>query len=74
MFDLHQILVKVNDGVYAALKSYMKQKRYRAKNLTFQVTLSEDAKFSLWRLKRKLNAKDYNATLIELDNIIKQRT
>ena len=70
MFDLHSIVMKLDDCLFSSMTSWIKQQRYRKKNLTLQVTLSLDGKVSLKRLMRKLNAKGYNETLIELDRII----
>jgi hypothetical protein len=71
MFDLHSIVMKLDEHIYNSLRTWMKQERYRKKKITFQVTLSDDGKFSLRSLKDKLKAKDYNDTLIQLNNIIK---
>lgn len=70
MFDLHSIVMKLDDCLFSSMTSWIKQQRYRKKNLTLQVTLSLDGKVSLMRLMKKLNAKGYNETLIELDRII----
>lgn len=70
MFDLHSIVMKLDDCLFSSMTSWIKQQRYRKKNLTLQVTLSLDGKVSLKRLMKKLNAKGYNETLIELDRII----
>lgn len=66
MYELHTIIMKLDDKIYAAMTSWIKQVRHRKKNKGCQVTLSKDAKYSLEFLKEKLGAADYNETLIKL--------
>jgi hypothetical protein len=68
MYELHTIIMKLDDKTYAAMTSWIKQVRHRKKNKGCQVTLSEKAKYSLEFLKKNLGTADYNETLIQLHN------
>lgn len=70
MYNLHLILVKLEDDIYKAMTSWIKQYRYRKKESLFQITLSIDAKLSLKSIQNKLRTKDYNETLIEAEKLI----
>lgn len=69
MHELHLILMEIQDDPYASLQSWMKQKRYREKTKTQQVTLSPSGKYALDALKAKLNADNFNDLLIELNKL-----
>ena len=71
MFDLHSIVIALEDPFYKRMSNWVKQQRLRDKVDHRQVTLSVAAKRALETLKYKLKAKDYNETLIKLDKIIK---
>ena len=74
MYNLHLILVTLEDGIYKAMTSWIKQYRYRKKESLFQITLSMDAKLSLKSIQKKLKTKDYNETLIEAEKLITKLT
>jgi len=65
-FDLHSIVVRLDDEIYSAMSSWIKQNRARAKEHKHQVTLSTAGKVALEQLKYELNAKSYDETLIKL--------
>lgn len=67
MFDVHAIVVTIEDSIYKRMNNWIKQQRFRHKEKHKQVTLSVKAKKALASLKGKLNAKDYNETIILLD-------
>jgi hypothetical protein len=67
MFELHSIVITLDDSIYKRMSNWVKQKRSRDKVEYRQVTMSIAAKKALESLKYKLNAKDYNETLIKLD-------
>ena len=69
LHELHELIVRLNDRSYQAMTSWVKQKRFRDKKTTHQVTLSNRGKRALESLKLKLNTKDFNATLCELDKL-----
>jgi len=65
-FDLHVIVTKLEDDIYSAMTSWVKQNRLRAKEYKHQVTLSTAGKNALEQLKLELNANSYDETLIKL--------
>lgn len=67
MFELHSIVITLEDSVYKRMNNWVKQQRLRDKVEYRQVTISIAAKRALESLKYKLNAKDYNETLIKLE-------
>jgi len=67
MFELHSIVITLEDCIYKRMTNWVKQQRLRDKVEYRQVTISIAAKSALENLKYKLNAKDYNETLIKLD-------
>jgi hypothetical protein len=67
MFELHSIVITLDDSIYKRMSNWVKQQRSRDKVEYRQVTMSIAAKNALESLKYKLNAKNYNETLIKLD-------
>jgi len=67
LYELHSLLVQMESFAYKAMVSWVKQKRFRDKKITHQVTLSERGKKALESLKVKLKANNFNDVLIELD-------
>jgi len=67
MFELHSIVITLDDSIYKRMSNWVKQQRSRDKVEYKQVTISIAAKKALESLKYKLNAKNYNETLIKLD-------
>lgn len=69
-FDLHTIVAKLDDEIYSAMTSWIKQQRYRDKKQNSQVTLSYEAKQALKLIKFHLEAADYNEALIQAKEIV----
>lgn len=69
-FDLHSIVVKLDDEIYSAMNNWIKQQRYREKAHNYQVTLSAEGKVALQMLKKTLGADSYDETLIRLNKKI----
>lgn len=67
MYKLHIYLTLMHDNRYKALVNWVKQKRFRGKQETHQVTLSSKGKQALDALKNKLGAADFNETLHKLN-------
>jgi hypothetical protein len=67
MCKLHMYLTMMHDNRYKALVNWVKQKRFRDKQETHQVTLSSKGKNALDDLKNKLGAADFNETLHKLN-------
>ncbi len=73
MWVLHRIVIELDDKLYAAMNSWIKQTRHRKKESSRQVTLSEEAKQALSFLKSYMKAADYNETLIQIKKKIKSK-
>jgi len=69
MFNLHMFISDFDEDLYKSMTSWIKQKRFREKNGTNQVTLSNSGKYALDALKVKLGEKDLNSTLCKLNEL-----
>ncbi len=71
MFDLHTIVVQLDDGTYSALNSWVKQARSRAKKDKRQVSLSNAAFDALKELKSTLNVDTYDEAITMINHYAK---
>jgi len=71
MFDLHTIVVQLDDGTYSAMTNWVKQARSRAKKHKRQVTLSYAALDALKELKSTLNVDTYDEAITMINHYAK---
>jgi len=63
LYELHLFVCAIQDDNYKKIVSWIKQKRFRNKQKTYQVTLDENGKNALDYLKEILGSSNFNDTL-----------
>jgi len=72
-FDLHSIIMKLDEKTYSAMNNWVKQQRSRAKEHKYQVTLSNAGFKALKELKSTLNADNYNEAIMKINKYAKSK-
>ncbi|MFT5298202.1 MAG: hypothetical protein ACI9YH_004249 [Colwellia sp.] len=74
MFDLHSIVITLDDSTYKRMSNWIKQQRFRNKVELHQVTLSNAAFEALKELKSTLNSDNYNDAIIKINMYAKSKS